>query len=106
MHEENGLMREAIRAGASGYLLKRAMKTELINAIQTVLRGELYIHPVMMRALFAEPRPASTSIEPAAETLTSREIEVLHLIAQGYTNNQIANLLSVSVRTVEYHRST
>lgn len=105
MHEENGLMREAIHAGASGYIIKRAVKNELITAIQAALRGELYVHPAMMHSLFAEPKPASLSMEPAAEPLTSREMEVLRLIAQGNTNNQIAKLVGISVRTVEYHRA-
>ncbi|MEW6400303.1 MAG: response regulator transcription factor [Chloroflexota bacterium] len=106
VHEDKGLMQEAIRAGAMGYILKRAIKSELINAIQAVMRNELYLHPAMARLLFLEnkavvSRPASTV---ATEPLTSREIEVLRLIAQGFTNNQAAEKLSISVRTVEYHR--
>jgi two-component system response regulator NreC len=105
MHEDNGLMREAIHAGASGYLLKRAIKSEMIDAIHCVLRGDLYVYPAMMRALFDKPQPVSTTIKTKVEALTSREVEVLRLIVQGYTNNQIADLLSISTRTVEYHRA-
>lgn len=106
VHEDKGLMEEAIRAGAMGYILKRAIKSELINAIQTVMRDELYLHPAMARLLFAE-KPASSASPSGfyAEPLTSREIEVLRLIAQGYTNNQAAEILHISIRTVEYHRS-
>lgn len=104
-HEDKELMQEAIRSGAMGYILKRAIKSELINAIHAVMRGELYLHPAMARLLFTEnnslmTQPAKTYSEP----LTSREIEVLRLIAQGYTNNQAADKLKISVRTVEYHR--
>lgn len=105
VHEDKGLMEEAIRAGAMGYILKRAIKSELINAIHTVLRDELYLHPAMTRLMFAE-NPISS--EPATgnytEPLTSRELEVLRLIAQGYTNSQASEILHISVRTVEYHR--
>lgn len=105
LHEDSGMVREAIRAGASGYILKRAVKHELISAIQAVLRGDLYVHPAMMRALLAEPEPARLAPEPLAEPLTRREQEVLRLIARGHTNSQIADLLNLSVRTVEYHRA-
>jgi two-component system response regulator NreC len=106
VHEDKGLMQEAIRAGAMGYILKRAIKSELINAIHTVLRGELYVHPAMTRLLFEESlAPATPSTEYYSEPLTTREVEVLRLIAQGYTNSQAAEMLCISVRTVEYHRS-
>ena len=99
------MMQEAIRAGAMGYILKRAIKSELVNAIQAVLRDELYLHPAMARLLFLEALPTphqESSFIP--EELTSREIEILRLIARGYTNNQAAEKLYISVRTVEYHR--
>jgi two-component system response regulator NreC len=105
LHEDIGMVREAIRAGAGGYILKRAVKTELISAIQTVLRGDLYVHPAMMRALLAEPQPEPKSAFDLAEPLTPREMEVLRLIVRGHTNSQIAEILSLSVRTVEYHRA-
>ena len=105
LHEDIGMVREAIRAGAGGYILKRAVKTELISAIQTVLRGDIYVHPAMMRALLAEPQPAPKSPSPLAEPLTARESDVLRLIVRGHTNSQIAEILSLSVRTVEYHRA-
>lgn len=106
VHEDKSLMQEAIRCGAMGYILKRAVKSELINAIQAVMRGELYLHPAMARLLFAEQQPASPqTVKFIPETLTAREIEVLRLIAQGYTNSQAAEMLCISVRTVEYHRS-
>ncbi len=105
-HEDKSLMQEAIRAGAMGYILKRAVKSELINAIHAVMRGELYLHPAMARLLFLEQQASSPeTIKFVPEALTFREIEVLRLIAQGYTNSQAAEMLCISVRTVEYHRS-
>lgn len=106
VHEDNILVREAIEAGASGYILKRAVKSELIGAIQAVRRGDLYVHPSMTRSLLLHPEPQP---EPAhrsglLDDLTPREKEVLQLIAQGYTNTQISDKLAISVRTVEYHR--
>ena len=107
VHEDKGLMQEVIRSGAMGYILKRAVKSELINAIHVVMRNELYLHPAMARLLLLEnPLPAVEGTRPASpEPLTTREIDVLRLIAQGYTNNRAAEILNISVRTVEYHRS-
>lgn len=104
VHEDNGLLREAIRSGAAGYILKRAVETELITAIQAVARGEVYIHPAMTRALFDDKDKKSVGA-PDPEALTPREADVLRLVAQGYTNRQVAEELNISVRTVETHRS-
>ncbi|MBN1399606.1 MAG: response regulator transcription factor [Anaerolineae bacterium] len=105
IHEDESLLHEAIRAGAAGYILKRAVEQELMSAIRAVARGEIYVHPAMTRALLAGiDRPAPPDhITP--EALTPRETEVLCLIAQGYTNRQIADILTLSVRTVESHRA-
>jgi two-component system response regulator NreC len=105
VHEDESLLKKAIRAGASGYLVKRAAESELINAIRTVMQGDLYIHPSMTRVLLKDLVPAPTAKTIADHTLTHREIEILRLIARGYTNNQIADRLSISARTVEGHRA-
>ena len=105
VHEDIGLVREAIHSGASGYIPKRAVKTEMINAIHTILIGDLYIHPAMMRALLTDAPKSSHQPDPQVESLTPREIDVLKLVVKGYTNSQIADLLHVSVRTVEFHRA-
>ena len=103
MHEESALVREAIAAGASGYIVKRAIDSELINAIHAVMRDELYVHPALTRGLFGDrpgtPRPCE------ANPLTRRESGVLRLLALGYTNRQIGEELGVSVRTAESHRA-
>lgn len=104
VHTDSSLLREALQAGAAGYILKRAVESELINAIYAVARGDLYIDPAMTRALLAEPA-RGPSRDNLNETLTTRETEVLQLIASGYTNRQIAEKLTISVRTVEGHRA-
>ena len=103
VHEDESLLKEVIRVGAAGYIIKRAAQEDLIHAIRVVSRGDLYIHPTMTRALFndAAVPPKVSEIE----TLTLREIEVLQLLAKGYTNRQIAEHLNLSPRTVEGHRA-
>lgn len=105
VHEDDSLLKEVIRAGASGYVIKRAAQEDLIHAIRVVARGDLYIHPAMTRALFTESPSNGSSNVSDVETLTLREIEVLQLLAKGYTNRQIAEQLSLSPRTVEGHRA-
>jgi two-component system, NarL family, response regulator NreC len=105
-HEENGMVREALKAGASGYIIKRALESELLNAIRAVHRGEVYVHPFMMRALLTPPVQEPALEEATASSpLTPRELDVLRFIARGYTNRQIGESLSLSVRTVESHRA-
>ncbi len=110
VHEDETLLREALRAGAAGYIVKRAVEEELIAAILAVWRGDLYVHPAMTRVLLQDvaegQRGASTSPgEDQLAQLTPRERDVLRLIALGYTNRQIADKLCISVRTVETHRA-
>jgi two-component system response regulator NreC len=105
VHEDESLLRAAIRAGAAGYIVKRAVESELISAIHAACRGELYVHPSMTRALLHDLQPAFISEDVSVELLTPREIEVLRLVAKGYTNRQIAEELTISVRTVESHRA-
>ena len=105
VHEDVGLLREAIKAGASGYVVKRAAEAELIAAIATVLRGDLYVDPALLPSLLGEEAPKAVAERDEREPLTPRESEVLRLIAQGYTNRQIGEALTLSVRTVEGHRA-
>jgi two-component system response regulator NreC len=104
MYDDAALLREAIQAGASGYIVKRAVHTELIGAIRSVAAGHLYIHPSLTRDLLFENKPVAPGKELPGR-LTPREIEILKLIAKGHTNKEIAELLSLSLRTVETHRS-
>jgi two-component system, NarL family, response regulator NreC len=109
MHEDDSLLHEALRAGGSGYVIKRAADSEIIDAIHAVHRGDMYVHPAMTRALLrrtATPTPsreAPTGV--AGEALTRREIDVLRLVVRGHTNRQVAEVLGVSIRTVEGHRA-
>lgn len=105
VHEDESLLQEAMRAGARGYIIKRAVQSELIDAIRAVSRGDMYVHPAMTRALFKNLSPLAAASNPPIEALTPREVEVLRLIAQGYTNRQTAETLCISVRTVESHRA-
>lgn len=103
MHEDSAMIQEYLRAGASGYITKRAAETELVDAIYAVWRGMIYLHPTLMQSLVAPPRPAPAI--PSEEPLTSREMDILRLIVHGNTNRQIADKLTISVRTVETHRA-
>jgi two-component system response regulator NreC len=104
MHEDKGLLREAVAAGAIGYILKRAVEADLLVAIDSVARGDMHVHPSLLRALIADPtRPEAR--KPEGEALSARESAILRLIVQGYTNHEMADELKVSVRTVESHRA-
>jgi two-component system, NarL family, response regulator NreC len=105
LHEDEALLREAIKAGAAGYILKRAAESELLTAIKVILRGDLYVDPSMVRTLFSESRQSPATPATSEETLTPREIEILKLIVEGYTNRQIGEHLNISIRTVEGHRA-
>jgi two-component system, NarL family, response regulator NreC len=105
IHEDNELFQEAIRSGAAGYILKRAVKSELMNAIRSVYQGCVYVHPALARSLLKHLTPASTRSLPVPEILTQREKEILRLLVQGHTNFQIADVLKISERTVEFHRA-
>ena len=97
MQDDPAFARKELRAGAHGYVLKEAPRSELVEAVRAVARGETYLHPQLAaRALLAD--------EPA-DQLTPREREILRLIALGHTNAQIAGDLYISVRTVETHRA-
>lgn len=105
IHEDEALLREAIKFGASGYILKRAAETELISAIQTVMRGDLFIDTSLLRHFVEDDGSKLEEAHTPFEPLTPREMDVLRLIARGYTNRQAGQELSISTRTVEGHRA-
>lgn len=106
VYEDEILLREAIKAGASGFVIKRAVEDELISAIRAVSRGDLYIHPAITRLLIKDISPTVDQKSDALASLTARELEVMKYIIRGFTNRQIAEALFISVRTVEGHRAS
>jgi DNA-binding NarL/FixJ family response regulator len=102
MHEEERYLFEALKAGASGYVLKRAADRELIDAIRAVQRGEPFLTPEAQQALI---RDVLGDGERQQEELTPREEEVVKLVADAHTNKEIAELLGLAEKTVENHRS-
>jgi DNA-binding NarL/FixJ family response regulator len=109
MHVEDSYLQSALRAGAAGYVPKKAIDVELVSAIRAVVRGEVYVHPAMTGSLvdgLVSPDTAAPRNEDKAwEALSEREREVLHSVALGHTNLEIADRLSLSEKTVETYRA-
>jgi len=101
MHKDSVYVREILRAGARGYLLKDSIDTDLINAVRAVAKGDGYISPGVSDAVLSDYRRHVTD---PLDLLTSREREVLQMIAESKTNKEIAVVLNLSVYTVEAHR--
>jgi two-component system, NarL family, response regulator NreC len=101
MHKDSVYVREILRAGAKGYLLKDAVDRDLLAAVRAVARGEGYLSPAVSEAVLSDYRKHVTD---PVDLLTSREREVLQMIAEGKTNKEIATLLNLSVYTVDAHR--
>ena len=106
VHEDEGMLREMIRAGAHGYIVKRAIESDLLQAIQVVSQGHIYVYPTLTGALVQDLSPHKRTTQSLHATLTAREIDVLLLLARGYTNRQIAKELNLSQRTIEGYRAT
>ena len=105
MHQNEEYVRQALRHGASAYLLKDAAPMELEQAIAAVLRGETYLSPAVSSGVLSDYVQRLRSDEPAANPLTPRQREVLQLIAEGQSTKEIARRLDLSVKTVDTHRS-
>jgi two-component system response regulator NreC len=103
MHDDPSYVREAFANGASGYLLKEAADAELVAAVREVAGGGRYVHPALGARLAAAE--AEAQAVAAADPLSDREREVLRLLALGHTNQEIAKMLFISVRTAETHRA-
>ncbi len=103
MQDDPRYVREAFAAGASGYVLKEAADTEVVQAVRAVASGERYVHPVLGARLIAAD--AEERRRAAEDPLSEREREVLRLLALGHTNQEIAKQLFISVRTAETHRA-
>ena len=107
MHENERYFFEALRAGASGYVLKSVIDRDLIEACRATMRGEPFIYPDAVKALIREylDRAGKDGDEMPEELLSPRELEVVKLIAEGYTSREIAEVLVISEKTVERHRA-
>jgi two-component system response regulator NreC len=107
MHDDPQYLRQALKYGASGYVLKKAADAELISAIRAVLRGEMYVHPSMTRVLLEDilPEAKSSNAEFTWASLSEREQEVLKMVALGHTSAEIADQLNLSAKTVETYRA-
>ncbi|MCU0485578.1 MAG: response regulator transcription factor [Anaerolineales bacterium] len=105
VHEDEGMLRKMIRAGAHGYIIKRAVESDLLQAIKVVSQGYIYVHPSLTGALVQDLSPHQRASEAPQAVLTAREMDVLRLLARGYTNRQIAKELNLSARTIEGYRA-
>ncbi len=110
MHDDESYLREALRAGASGYALKKAADSELLSAIRAVNRGEMFLDPSLTKILVSEligseSRQGRDKEEEEVHRLSDREREVLRLLAQGYTSQQVADMLFLSLKTVETYKA-
>jgi len=105
MHANEEYVLQALRAGAAGYLLKDAGTSELELAVRAAARGEIYLSPAVSRHVIADYMRRAGSELTLLDQLTPRQREILQLIAEGRTTREIANILQVSVKTVETHRA-
>lgn len=106
MHDNERYFFEALRAGASGYVLKSVADRDLVEACRAVMRGEPFLYPAAVTALIRDYLERARSGEaPPEDPLTPRESEIVKLIAEGYTSREIAQLLTISEKTVDRHRS-
>ncbi len=101
MQEDPAFAREALQAGASGYVLKEAADEELVAAVRAAADGQTYLNPQLGARLAAAPMTP----QGPPDDLTEREVDILRLIALGHTNAEVAQMLFLSVRTVESHRA-
>jgi DNA-binding NarL/FixJ family response regulator len=105
MHGDATYVTEAFRAGAAGYVLKRSTATELLQAIRAVLRGQLYLSPMLAKDMLDPLLHSKRSMAASQKQLTMRQREVLQLVAEGRSLKEIASILCVSVKTVEFHKT-
>ncbi|GHO67658.1 DNA-binding response regulator [Ktedonobacter sp. SOSP1-52] len=118
MHESEEYFLQSLKKGAAGYIVKKAAPTELCNAVRTIAQGGAFLYPGLAKALiraYVAPQnppeqpgslpPQRAKLDKALQTLTGREMEVLKLVAEGSTNQEIADKLVISIKTVQAHRS-
>jgi DNA-binding NarL/FixJ family response regulator len=104
MHDSEQFLFEALKAGASGYVLKSGADTDIVDACRAAMRGDSYLYPSAVTTLVRDYVERGGRGEEQFDVLTPRELEVLKLIAEAYTSKQIADALYISIKTVERHR--
>jgi DNA-binding NarL/FixJ family response regulator len=105
MHDSDQFAMEALRAGADGYCLKDSSRSEMLMAMRSALAGKIYLNPKIAKKLDGEYiRSGRTTEKSAREMVTNRQKEIIKLIAESYQNKEIAQILNISVKTVERHR--
>jgi DNA-binding NarL/FixJ family response regulator len=104
MHDSEQFLFEALKAGASGYVLKSGADTDIVDAVRAAMRGDSYLYPSAVTTLVRDYVERGGRGEEQFDVLTPRELEVLKLIAEAHTSKQIADALFISIKTVERHR--
>ena len=104
MHREVGYARRALEAGAAGYVLKHSAPTELVAAIRAALEGRKYLTPALAGEILESYKQEPTSSSDPSASLTARQREILQLLAEGHSAKQIGSQLTISARTVEFHK--
>jgi DNA-binding NarL/FixJ family response regulator len=104
MHDGEQFLFQALKAGASGYVLKSAVDTDIVDAVRAAARGESFLYPSAVTTLVRDYVRHGGRGEAGFDVLTPRELEVLKLIAEARTSKEIAELLVISIKTVEHHR--
>jgi DNA-binding NarL/FixJ family response regulator len=104
MHDSEQFLFEALKAGASGYVLKSGADTDIVDAVRAAMRGESYLYPSAVTAMVRDFVERGSHGEEQFDVLTPRELEVLKLIAEAYTSKEIAEELVISIKTVDRHR--
>jgi DNA-binding NarL/FixJ family response regulator len=104
MHDSEQFLFEALKAGASGYVLKSGADTDIVDAVRAAMRGDSYLYPSAVTSLVRDYVERGGRGEEQFDVLTPRELEVLKLIAEAHTSKEIAKMLWISIKTVERHR--
>jgi len=104
MHDEELYAERVLRAGAHGYIMKQATHEQLLVAVRTILRGEIYLSPTLSARLLQSIVSSKGKVRNELEKLSDRELEILRLIGKGFTTREVAKSLHISAKTVESHR--
>jgi DNA-binding NarL/FixJ family response regulator len=105
MYDNEQFLFEALKAGASGYVLKSGADDDIVDAVRAAMRGEPFLYPAAVNSLVRDFLERADERDEEYEPLTPRELEVLKLIAEGYSSKEIASMLVISLKTVERHRA-